>query len=96
MELINIFTTVFGVVATCLSITLALHFLRTKSRLSIALACMFGAEALSGLCTTIFSFGAVLAGPGGFSTEVQIILRLIIFGGAAITSLHLWRVVKRL
>ena len=92
----NAITVIFGIVATIMSSLLAGMFFKSSSNLSFALGMMFGAEALAGLCTTIFSVGTVVAGPEGLPIEVQILLRWLIFGGALVTSIHLWWKIRRL
>jgi len=82
-------TVIFGISAVCLSMYLAGRFYRSKHELGLALSIMLLGESLMGAFTVGFS----LLTATGFSFDLhpwhELVMRWIIFGAAASTSIHL-------
>lgn len=86
----------FGIFCVSLSFFLAFRFKRVNIELSRALYRQLFAEALVGMVTCAFAITSWLGIYSLLSPPILLILRGIIFFSGAVTSINLYRKVKKL
>jgi hypothetical protein len=99
------FIVILGVATVVLSLVVAFRFSCSRSRsqssgdsedLTMALSWQLVGEAVIGFGTLIFAIFAHFNLLGGISDEIQSLIRLLMFAATSLTTIHLWRTVKRL
>lgn len=93
VELITIF---FGIFCVSLSVILGWRFRKVKTSLAKALSHQLIAEGLIGLVTVLFAASSWLDLYRYMTPSVLVGARIMIFTIGAITSVNLWKKVKRL
>ena len=96
LHILELFTVLFGGFCVFISVVLAMRFRRVKQKLSRALSLQLLGEAIVGLVTVIFACTSWLGLYKNLAPEFVLLLRLVIFSVAAITSINLYRRVKEL
>lgn len=91
---------ILGIVTVVLSVVVAVVFYLTKSphsrRLTLALAWQLVGEAVIGLGTLIFATAAHFGWLSQWSEELQSSIRLMMFLATSLTTMHLFREVRRI
>lgn len=100
---LTLVTFILGVATCVLSVVVSISFwrrehgLRSGSRqLTAALKWQLIGEAIIGLGTLVFATAAFLGVLSSWSTESHSVLRIAMFIATSVTTLHLYRVVRRL
>lgn len=85
----------FGMGCVSLSMILAYRFKRVKAELSRALSYQLIGEAIVGFVTVAFALTSWLDMYSSLDPQVVLLMRIVIFGTAAGTSINLYRKVKQ-
>lgn len=91
---VEFLTIVFGLFCVGLSIILSYRFKRVHSTLARALSHQLFAEAFIGFVTVIFAITSWLDLYKTLPPELVVVMRMLIFGVGAMTSVNLYKKVK--
>lgn len=92
-----------GTLTVLLSLAVAVRFRKygksldgSGKQLSTALSWQLAGESVIGLGTLVFATAAHFGCLSSWSLEIQSSIRLVMFVATSVTTVHLWRVVKRI
>lgn len=96
IKALELVTIVFGLATVCISLILAHKFVKINIPISEALSFQLLAEGFIGIITVIFAVSSWLGLYNSLLPEMAMVLRWLIFGVAALTSINLYTTIKNI